>query len=134
MKRPVPQPIPLTAPFWEAARHDRLEIQRCRACGHYNHPPIPQCPQCGSLDLGWEQVSGRGTIYGYTVMHQPLVAGFEDAVPYNCIAVELDEQANLLLVGNLVGTSDGPRVGLRVEVEFAELGEGYKLPLFHPES
>jgi uncharacterized OB-fold protein len=134
MNRPIPEPMSLTAPFWEAARRDHLEIQRCRDCGHYNHPPIPQCPQCGSRNLGWEQMSGRGTIYGYTLMHQPLVGGFEDAVPYNCIAVELDEQPNLLVVGNLLGTSERPRVGQRVSVEFEPLGGEYKLPQFHPET
>jgi uncharacterized OB-fold protein len=129
--RPIPEPRALTAPFWNAARSQRLEIQRCRDCGTYHHPPIPQCQTCQSTNLGWTQVSGRGKIYGYTVMHQPLVSGFEEAIPYTCVAVELDEQAGLLLVTNLLGGSSAdPAVGRIVEVEFEEIDGGFRLPQF----
>jgi uncharacterized OB-fold protein len=82
--------------------------------------------------MGWKQVSGAGVIYGYTVMHQPLVSGFEEAVPYNVIAVELDEQPGLLLTGNLIGdASVAPKVGSRVELVYEEIAEGFMLPQFH---
>src|SRR5687768_3196704 len=90
--RPLPQPDELTQPFWDATAAHRLDIQRCQACRYYNHPPVRLCDQCGSPDLAYETVSGRGRIYSYTIMRQTSVAGFEDQVPYTNALVELEEQ------------------------------------------
>jgi uncharacterized OB-fold protein len=131
LKRPAPAPTALSEPFWEAARNGRLAIQRCRSCHRYSHPPGPVCPRCQGADLGWDEVSGRGTIHQCTVMHQPLVRGFEAAVPYACVAVELEEQPGLLVVANLLGAPPtAAKVGLAVEVEFEEIAGGFRLPQF----
>ena len=76
-------------------------IQRCADCRYYNHPPKAACDQCLSTNLVFEDVSGNGSVWSYTVMHQKSVAGFEDAVPYLTALIELDEQPMLLLVTNL---------------------------------
>jgi len=129
--RPIPQPFWLTEPFWQATRQHRLAIQRCTLCGFYNHPPLPQCPSCGRTDFHWEEVSGRGTIYGYSILYEPLVVGFDEVVPYNCVAVELDEQPGLLLAANLVnGQPNVESIGKAVEVVFESIGEGFVLPQF----
>jgi uncharacterized OB-fold protein len=131
--RPIPVPSRHTQEFWEAAKRRQLMIQRCASCHNYLYPPALACPKCGSADLTYTPVSGRGIIYAPTVIHQPLVQGFERAVPYACIAVELQEQPGLLVVGNLVeAPPEAARVGLPVEVTFEEIGEGYLLPQFRP--
>jgi uncharacterized OB-fold protein len=128
--RATPEASDLTRPFWEAARHGRLVIQRCQACGYYNHPPRPACDACLSTDLGFEDVSGRGAVWSYTVMHQKSVAGFEDAVPYLTALVELDEQPMLLLISNIPGADPATlKIGDRVHVTFESIpldsqGEG----------
>jgi uncharacterized OB-fold protein len=64
-------------------------------------------------------------------MHVPLVEGFEDVVPYTCVAVELQEQSGLIAAGNLIGSPpDAAAVGAAVEVIFEEIDEGYRLPQF----
>src|SRR5216684_7547444 len=82
MSESRPKPIPvaddLTRPFWDAARERRLVVQRCEACGYYNHPPRVACDACLSLKLRFEPVSGRGAVHTFTVMHQRNVPGFED--------------------------------------------------------
>ena len=100
--RPRPDITPLTQPFWDGAAQGRLVLQRCRACGHYDHPPFPECTQCRSADSAFEPVSGAGTIFQRCIVASPVVAGFEERIPYACLAVELDEQRGLLVVGNLV--------------------------------
>jgi uncharacterized OB-fold protein len=106
-------------PFWEAAAAGRLAIQRCQACGYYNHPPRIACDACLSTNLTFEDVSGRGAVWSFTVMHQKSVAGFEDAVPYLTALVELDEQPLLLLVTNLPGADPATlTIGDRVHVIF----------------
>jgi uncharacterized OB-fold protein len=129
--RATPEITDLTRPFWDAARQGRLVIQRCAACRHYNHPPRTACDACLSTDLAFEEVSGRGTVWSFTVMHQKSVAGFEDEVPYLTALVELDEQPLLLLVTNLPGGDAGSvRIGDRVHVTFEPLADGLALPQF----
>ena len=128
--KPLPMPDDLTRPFWDAARERRLEIQRCSACGYYNHPPRPLCDACGLEDLAFEPVSGRGSIYSYTVMRQRNVKGFEDDVPYVNIIIELDEQPMLFMITYMPGSeSDKAQIGQRVQVVYEER-EGVVLPQF----
>lgn len=132
IRRPRPVPTALTNGFWEAAARRELSIQRCRRCARRFHPPVPVCSRCHSEELGFEPVSGLGTISAYTVMTEALVPGFEPGVPLVVIAVELDEQDGLVVVSNLVGSAgtDVP-IGARVEVTFEELpDEGGVLPQF----
>lgn len=132
-EKPVPVVDELSEPFWEGAKQHRLVVQRCAECGYYNHPPRPACDNCSSQRLEFVPVSGRGTIYTYTVMHQKNVAGFEDEIPYINIVVELDEQPALLMVSNLPHADlDRVRIGGRAEVWFEERGPELVVPQFKP--
>jgi len=57
--RPLPLADELTRFFWEAAHEHRLEILRCRECGHFIHCPEPVCPRCSSTKLAPSPVTGR---------------------------------------------------------------------------
>lgn len=132
-EKPVPVPDELSQPFWDAAREHRLVAQRCAECGYYNHPPRPTCDRCASQNLSFAPLSGRGTIYTYTVMHQPNVAGFENEIPYVNIVVELDEQPMLFMVSNLPHSELARiRIGGRVEVWFEERGAELVIAQFRP--
>ena len=129
--KPIPIPDEVSAPFWEAARGRQLVIQRCAACGYYNHPPRRVCDACLSQDLAFAPTRGNGKIYTFTVMHQRDVAGFENEAPYINIVVELDEQPMLLMVSDLPhGERDRVRIGAPVEVFFDEHGDGSMIPCF----
>ena len=91
--RPLPLPDPETAFFWEATARRQLEILRCQTCKTWVHYPKPSCWNCSSGDLKPEQVSGRGTVYSYTVTHQD-VPGY--TAPFAVVIVELEEQAGLV--------------------------------------
>lgn len=131
--RAVPAVTDLTQPFWDAARAGRLAIQRCQDCKRYNHPPRPLCDACLSDKLAFEDVSGNGTVWSHTVMHQKSVAGFEETVPYLTALIELDEQPMLLLPSNLLGVSpDDVKIGRRVHVTFTPLDGDVVLPQFVP--
>jgi uncharacterized protein len=54
-----------------------LRIQRCKSCGRWLHPPRLNCPDCGGSDVGWEQVTGRGELYSWTVTHHRFSPDFE---------------------------------------------------------
>jgi len=116
--------------FWTGGATGELRITRCQACGLWLHPPRPVCRRCRSRAVEPESVSGLGTVWTYTVNHQPWVPDI--AVPYVLVIVELDEQPGLRLTTRLVETDPGSvRVGLRVEVTFDAVDDVW-LPLFRP--
>src|ERR1700677_4965037 len=130
-KKPVPVADDLTSPFWEAAKEHRLVVQRCGSCGYYNHPPRPYCDACNAQEMRFEPVSGRGTIYSFTVMHQRDVAGFEEEAPFINVVVELAEQPRLLMVSNRASSERAKvKIGAAVEVYFEDRGEGVVIPQF----
>jgi uncharacterized protein len=123
----VPEPVPETAPFWEAAKDDRLLIQRCRACGRHYFYPRPFCPHCTSDDVVWDEVSGRGRLMSYVINHRPMPPAEQAQV---IALVELDEGVRLLT--NIVDAAPDPAalpLDAPVSVAFEPRGE-YKLPVF----
>lgn len=130
-RRPRPVITPETSAFWSGAAAGELVLQRCMACGHFDHPPYPECTRCHSMSLTHSAVSGRGTIFERTIVMAPIVRGFEDRVPYACLVVELDEQPELFVLGNLVGAPpEDAVIGRRVEVCFEQIDDEYHLPMF----
>lgn len=87
--------------------------------------------RCHSLDLGFERVAGTGTIQTFSIMRGSPPPGFEAATPYAVLAVELDEQERLIVMGNLVGAScEEAAIGRRVHVAFEVHDDGFALPVF----
>jgi uncharacterized OB-fold protein len=123
---PLPAANAETLPWWEAAREHRLVAQRCTACGTLRHPPGPLCPSCSSVDSQWQELSGRGSVYTFTVVHQQFVPA---DVPYVVVAVDLDE--GIRMVSNLVDASpEGVAIGQRVELVWEDMGPALSLPRF----
>jgi len=130
-RKPLPAVDDLSQPFWEAAKQHKLVVQRCQECSYFNHPPRLACDACQSQQLQFEPVSGQGTIYTFTVMHQPNIAGFEDQIPYINILVELEEQPLLFMVSNLLDSEkDKVRNGGQVEAYFEDVNDEITLPQF----
>jgi uncharacterized OB-fold protein len=143
--RPVQQHLPAAAPslppahprpavtrdsafFWDGLKQHRLLIRRCTRCQHLHHPPGPMCPQCHSFDWDVQQLSGRGVVHSYVIVHQPQLPGFSYPLPV--ALVDLTE--GVRLVANLVGlTPQQVHIGMPLEVEFVEVEPDYVLYAFH---
>lgn len=80
---------------------------RCTSCGATFYPPRGICSRCLS-ELEPAELSTRGVVYTYTVVHQA-APGFE--TPYTLVYVDLPEGVRVL--GRLAGE---PRIGLEVEL------------------
>ncbi len=133
-RRPLPEPDPLTRPFWDAVNERRLEIQRCTACSRYHHPPVALCA-CLCTELRWEPVSGRGRIHSWAIARDTRLASFTDRLPYALASVELEEDAGVLLLSNVPGAAlDELYIGMPVQVEFEQIAPGQLLPQFRPVS
>ena len=128
--RPLPQLNLTNKWFWTSGADGRLRIQGCDDCGALVHPPAPICPRCRSRQFGPVEVSGRGTVVGFTVNHHQWHPAFEP--PYVIANVALDDDPDVRLTTNIVGCNhDEVRVGQRVVVRFEEHDDVW-LPLFEP--
>lgn len=128
--RPPPAPDDTSGFFWNAAREERLELQRCMACGRMQYPPEVVCIFCQSDALEPCEVSGQGVIYSFAVVERPFHPGFVSHVPYVVALIELAEQAGLWMYANVVGSDpQSISVGDAVEVMY-EHREAASLPQF----
>ena len=129
--------------YFGHARQHRLMLRACKACGLMRYPPTHACPWCMDLGWTWKEVSGRGTIYSYEIVHHAIQPGFKDATPYGVVLVELDEQRGqptehegLRIIANLVTPDfhpereDNVAIGKRVRVIFQDLNDDFALPQF----
>lgn len=128
---PLPRPDQTTQPYWDACQRGELRLQRCRACGTYLHFPGTACSHCGSSDLEWALMSGRGTVYSFVVVHRTTIPGFKDRVPYAVAWIELEEDASARVLSDLVDADVATlRIGQAVEVVFDRSHDGFAVPRF----
>ncbi|MDP3893356.1 Zn-ribbon domain-containing OB-fold protein [Nocardioides sp.] len=129
MSRVVPVPTPETQHYWDRAAEQELWLPHCDACARYVFYPRTPCPTCGSDKLGWQQLSGRGTLASFVINHRA-APGYEDDAPYVIALVELEEGPRL--TANLLDVDPTPEavsVGMPLEVGFEQRDEIW-LPQF----
>lgn len=137
--RPAPVPDELSEAFWASAADRRLVLARCGACGGLSHPPDVVCPRCGSSEPNWthDAVAPSGEIRSWVVVRTSFVPGFDVPFVLVDVALDVDVDADIRLVGRLLGLEDDTselRVGDRVTVRF-ETAEGLPpVPAFARES
>jgi uncharacterized OB-fold protein len=120
----APPVTPETQPFWEAAAAGRLLVKRCTACGQPHHYPRSICPFCGSDTTDWQQASGSGTIYSYSIMRRV-------PIPYAIAYVTLEEGVTMMT--SIVDCDlDAIRIGQKVTVVFRPTEGGPPVPMFAP--
>ena len=123
-KYPAPVTNPETKPFWDAAALGKFMIKRCTACGEPHFYPRPHCPFCFSDKVEWQEASGRGTIYTYSVMRRA-------PVPYAIAYVTLAEGPTMMT--NIVDCDlDLLRIGQPVRLVFKPAANGQPVPMFTP--
>jgi uncharacterized OB-fold protein len=117
--------------FWESCKNHQLRIQKCHDCGELRWPPSFLCPHCHAQDSEWVQVSGKGTVYTFTIFHRAYHLGFKEDIPYVTAVIELDEGPHLL--SNIVDCEPGEvRCDMPVEVVWADIDEDFSIPKFKP--
>lgn len=130
-KKPIPRVDEETRGYWEACRRHELVLQRCGACNTLRYYPRAVCPECLSDQVRWERMSGRGTVYTFTVTYQNQAPGFREELPYVLAYVTLDEGPQMLT--NVVGCKpDEVKIGMPVEVTFEDVNEDIAIPRFKP--
>lgn len=114
--------------YWAGAREGRLLLKRCRDCARAHFPPRWLCPYCSSTNVEWQESSGEGAVYSFTIMRRAPLPVFAPKLPYVVALVDLDEGARLM--SNIVGPSAlEVCIGERVSVFFEKRGE-FAVPQF----
>lgn len=127
---PLPRLWPDSAFFWTSGSDGVLRFLRCTRCAHLIHPPAPLCRQCGCEAVEPAAVSGRATLWSFTVVHQPFIRWL--ATPYVLGIVTIDDDPAVKLTTRIVGCApEEVQIGMPLQVHFEAHGE-IQLPLFEP--
>jgi uncharacterized OB-fold protein len=130
-RKPVPVVNTWARPFWDAAKEERLIIQKCGDCSQYVFYPRIACPHCGADSLEWVKASGRGRVYSYTVVENNAPSAFLAGMPFVVAVIRLDEGVQML--SNVVGCDPHTvECDMPVEVCFERLDDEFTLPKFRP--
>jgi len=125
----VPTPTAETQPYWDGLKAGRLRLQRCADCGRVRHYPRPVCDACYSMNVGWIDASGRGTVHSWTITHYAFHPGFKEDLPHTLLTVDLEEGVRMNAQARGIDTT-ALRVGLPVRVGFERVKNDLTLPVF----
>ena len=130
--QPLPVPTNFSAPFWEAARQQKLVIKYCPDSGKYQHYPRPVSIYTGKRNIEWREVAGKGFVYALTITRRGPPA-FRGQEPYIVATIELDERVRLLT--QIINCDvDKAKVGMRVRLRWRVLNDEFSFPVFEPDS
>jgi uncharacterized OB-fold protein len=120
-KIPAPTVTPEAAEFWKAAGEGRFLLRRCTACHETHWYPRAICPFCLG-DTAWEEASGSGEIYSWTVMRRV-------PEPYAMGYVTLD--AGPTMLADFAGIPfDDLKIGMKVKLVWSPSEGGPPVPSF----
>jgi uncharacterized OB-fold protein len=121
----------LAEAFFQWHEQGELRIQRCDDCGRYLHPPRVTCPGCHSRSLGWQLMSGNGTVFSWIVNHRAMTAETAALGVYVSALVQLAEGPRLLT--RLLDVDPSEVVaGMPVTVAFEADTQGTLRAMFRP--
>lgn len=122
IEKPFPEPTPVSAPFWNSLRENKIRIQFSPSSGEYVFYPRLLAPRTLADDLEWREISGLGTLYTYTVADRPTAPPWSDALPQFLAVVQWDEGPRISTELVDVGASE-LSVGMRVAPVFCDYPE-----------
>ncbi len=85
------QPGPLQV-FEDHVSQGEFRIQQCKDCGSHVFYPRYLCNHCGSSELKWVEVSGRGIVYSTSVVRRKPERGGD----YNIALIDLEEGPRMM--------------------------------------
>ncbi len=120
-----------TREYWEFCAKRELRFQKCGGCGAFRFPPLTGCRECGSTEVEWVAVAGRGRVFSYTVVHHPAIPDVGEEVPYPVVVVEFDDAPRVRLISNVLDIAiDEVEVGMELDLVWDEPKPGVVLPRF----
>ncbi len=75
--------------FYKNMGQGKLAGGKCKKCGKLHFPPRPLCDRCLSKDFSWVDISRRGKLLTYTIIHVA-PSQFQQMAPYTVGIVQLE--------------------------------------------
>jgi uncharacterized OB-fold protein len=102
--------------FYKFLAQGKLMAGKCQKCGKIHLPPRPLCDQCFSQDFEWMEVSGKGKLLTYTVIHIA-PPQFQAMAPYAVGIVQLEN--SLRIPGMIQGVpQERLKIGMALTIDF----------------
>jgi uncharacterized OB-fold protein len=118
-----------SAGFYGALHEKKLLASRCEECGAVEFPPRTICPKCWSDKLEGFELSGKGVLRTYTIVHigltQMIEEGYDRFNPYCAGLVELEEGpvVSAQILGVDVAQPESIKIGTPVQVVYVKRGK-----------
>jgi uncharacterized protein len=102
--------------FYKFLSQQKLKAGKCLKCGKIHLPPRPLCDNCFSQEFKWVNVSGKGKLVTYTIIHVA-PQQFQALTPYPVGIVELE--SGLKIPGMINGTTqENLKIGMELTLDF----------------
>jgi len=124
---------PTIEEYLQNIQDGQFKAYKCVDCGMVIAPPSGSCYGCGSSNMEWTEVSGKGKLVSFTVIH---IAPdeFVEETPYYIAIVELAEgtRVSARLLGYDPLKPEEVKLGSDVKMEFETIESGKKYLAFRP--
>jgi len=87
----IENPGPLQT-YEDCLSRGEFRIQQCKECGGHVFYPRYLCNHCGSSELKWVEVTGKGTVYSTSVVRRKPEKGGN----YNISLIDLEEGPRMM--------------------------------------
>ena len=102
--------------FYKFLAQGKLMAGKCTRCGKIHLPPRPLCDNCFSQEFEWMEVSGKGKLLTYTVIHIA-PPQFQAMAPYAVGIVQLEN--SLKIPGMISGVAhEQLKIGMKLTIDF----------------
>ncbi len=124
---------PTVEEYLKHIQEGMFRAYRCVDCGMIIAPPSGSCYGCGSSNMEWADVSGKGKLVSFTVIHIAPDEFVEEA-PYFIAIVELEEgtRVSARLLGFDPLKPEEIALGVPVILDYEDGKSGRKYLAFKP--
>jgi uncharacterized OB-fold protein len=129
--KPLPEPTPVSQPFWDGLREHKLVLQRSKKTGKVVYYPRVVSPYGPKDTLEWVECSGKGKVYSFTIARRPTAPQWAADGDYAIAIVQLKEGARL--TANIIHCEPAAvKVGMKVKAVFVDVTPETTLLQFEP--
>ncbi len=124
---------PTVEEYLQNIQDEHFKAYKCIKCGTVIAPPSGSCYNCGNSTMEWTEVSGKGKLVSFTVIHiSP--DEFVDETPFYVAIVELAEgtRVSARLLGFDPLKPEEVKLGIKVHLTYEEGKTGRKYLAFRP--
>ncbi|MCJ7762579.1 Zn-ribbon domain-containing OB-fold protein [Candidatus Bathyarchaeota archaeon] len=102
--------------FYKFLQQRKLMAGKCLKCGKIHLPPRPLCDNCYSTEFQWVEISGKGKLLTYSIIHVA-PPQFQSLTPYTVGIIELDGGLKIPgMIQNL--KQEQLKIGMPLTVDF----------------